>query len=284
MQTARMTPRPSPTVRRRRLASELRRLRKDAGISLEDAARHLDLTHSTLSRVETGQAGIRPPYVDALARLYGVNDTERDALVQLAREARQRGWWVAYSDVLSEQYSAFIGFETEADSIRTYEPQTIPGLLQTEEYARALIRAQLPDATPENIERRVRVRMERQARMTANDPPHLWAIIGEPAIRYLVGGPAVTRAQLDHLAEMAELPHLTLQVLPYSAGAHPGMGGPFVILGFPTDADVVYLENLTSGLYLEGEQEVKRYNLIFDHLRATAARTDESRRLIQHGP
>ncbi|PZS37061.1 MAG: XRE family transcriptional regulator, partial [Pseudonocardiales bacterium] len=128
--------RPNPTVRRRRLAAELRRLRKAAGISLEDAARHLALAHSTLSRVETGQAGIRPPYVDALGRLYGVGDAEREALVQLARDARQRGWWHAYGDVLSDHYSAYIGFETDATSIKTYEPQLVPGLLQTEDYAR----------------------------------------------------------------------------------------------------------------------------------------------------
>jgi transcriptional regulator with XRE-family HTH domain len=273
--------RPNPTIRRRRLAAELRRLRKAAGISLEDAARHLDLTHSTLSRVETGQTGIRPPYVESLGRLYGVGDADREALVQLARDARQRGWWHAYSGVLSDQYSAYIGFETEATSIRTYEPQTVPGLLQTEGYARALTTAQLPEASNDEIEMWVGVRMARQERLAADDAPRLWAILGEPALRYLVGGAQVMREQLARLVELSELPHVTIQVLPYSAGAHPGMGGPFVILSFPSDPDVVHLENLTSSLYLEGQEELDRYILIYEHLRATASRPDESRHLIR---
>ena len=269
----------SPTVRRRRLASELRRLRRAAGISLEAAAKHLDLAHSSLSRIETGQAAIRPPYVDSLARLYGVPDEQREALIRLARDAKQRGWWQSYADVLSDQYSTYIAFEAEASAIRTYEPHTMPGLLQTEDYARALTAAQLPEATAEEVERRVKVRMERQTRLTENGL-RFWAILGEPALRYLVGGPEVMRAQLAHLVETAKLPHVTIQVLPYAAGAHPGMGGPFVILSYPESSDVVYLENLTRSLYLEEDEELEQYNHIYEHLRAAAVRPGDSTGLI----
>jgi transcriptional regulator with XRE-family HTH domain len=263
----------TPTVRRRRLAAELRQLRKDAGVSLDDAAKHLGVSPSTLSRVETGQTGIRPPYVDALARLYGVKDSERDAMVLLAREARQRGWWHVYG--LPEQYAAYIGFETEASSIRTYEPQTVPGLLQTEDYTRALTTAQFPETTPAELDQLVQVRRERQERLTSL---RLWVIIGEPCLHYRVGD---LDDQLRHLLGLMELPNITIQVLPYSAGAHPGMGGPFVLMGFPTDPDIVYLENLTTSLYLEGEADVGRYTLIFDHLRATALSQEETRRMIR---
>ncbi|MFI5952607.1 helix-turn-helix domain-containing protein [Cryptosporangium sp. NPDC051539] len=276
-----MAQRPSPTVRRRRLAEQLRRLRKAAGISLEDAAEHLDISHSALSRIETGQATARTAYVDTLARLYGVDDRQREALVRLAREARQRGWWHPYNDVLNDQYAAYISFETEAVSIRTYEPQTVPGLLQTEAYARALVTAQLPEASADQVDKRVQLRMERQARVRSDDPLRLWVILGEPVLRYQVGGLDAMRQQLEHLLEVGERPHTTIQVLPYSAGAHPGMGGPFVILGFEDSADVVYLENLTSSVYLEADSEVAQYTLTYEHLRAAANNREQSGQLIQ---
>lgn len=262
------------------MAAELRRLRKAAGITLEEAAHHLDVTHSTLSRVETGHAGIRPPYVESLLRLYGVDEAERDALIKLAREARQRGWWQAYSDVLSADYSSYVGFETEATSIHTYEPQTIPGLLQTEPYARALTRAQEPDFSPDEVEPRVKLRMERQARLDGEDSVRFWAILGEAALRYEVGGPEVMREQLERLLDAAEPPNVTIQVLPFAIGAHPGMFGPFVVLSFADFPDTVYMEHLTRSLYLEEEEEIERYRLVFEHLRAVAVSPEESRKMI----
>lgn len=275
-----MNARHSPTVRRRWLATELRRLRKSARVTLEDAAKHLDLTHSTLSRVETGQATIRPPYVESLLRLYGVPESERELLVQLAREARQRGWWESYDTVLLEQYSAYIGFETEASSIRNYEPQTVPGLLQTEQYARALTRAQLPDVTAREVDDRVAVRLERQTHLKGADSARLWTVIAEPALHYMVGGSEVMREQLLRLLDVSSQPNVNIQVLPFSAGAHAGMAGPFVILGYENYPDVVYLENMTSSLYLEKEPQVEIYTRAYEHLRAVALSPEETRKMI----
>ncbi len=275
-----MTARRGPNLRRRRLAAELRRLRVEAGITLEDAARHLDLAHSSLSRVETGHATARLPYVDSLLRLYRVPEGDREPLLQLAREARQRGWWTAYGDSLSNDYSAYIDFETEALSIRNYEPQTVPGLLQTESYARALIRGQSPDLSADETERQVTVRAARQERITGDEPARLWAIIGEPVLHYQVGGRGVLGEQLQHLLDMSEPPHIQIQVLPFTAGAHPGMASAFVILGFEGFPDVVHLENLTRGLYLEEGDEVRLYAETYEHLRAVALSPGDSRALL----
>jgi transcriptional regulator with XRE-family HTH domain len=272
---------PSPTVRGRRLRYELRRLRDQAGLTRDETARRLDWSGSKISRIETGQSRAQTGDVRDMLDVYGVHGEEADALVQLAREARKRGWWTAYNDVFTGTY---IGLEAEASAMRTYEPQIIPGLLETEDYTRALIRSALVRADPEEIERRVQARMARQEILTRPDAPEIWAVLDEPVIRRPVGGAAVMKAQLRRLIETAEAPNskITLQVLPLTVGSHPGLSGPFVILDFPSaeDEPVIYLETATDGLYLEETAEIDRYTLMFDHLRASALSADESAAFI----
>ena len=272
---------PSPTVRGRRLRYELRRLREQAGLTRDEVARRLEWSGSKVSRIETGQSRAQTGDVRDLLDIYGVQGDEAEALVQLAREARKRGWWTAYNDVFTGTY---VGLEAEASAMRTYQPQIIPGLLETEDYARALIRAGLVRADPDEIERRVQARMARQEVLTRPDAPAIWAVLDEPIIRRPVGGPAVMRAQLQHLIDITATPNskITLQILPLTVGAHPGLSGPFVMLDFPSPEDppVVYLETATDGLYLEETAETERYTLMFDHLRASALSSNESSDLI----
>ena len=272
---------PSPTVRGRRLRYELRRLREHAGLTRDETARRLDWSGSKISRIETGQSRAQTGDVRDLLDVYGVTSDHAEALVQLAREARKRGWWTAYNDVFTGTY---VGLEAEASAMRTYEPQIIPGLLETEDYTRALIRAALVRADPDEIERRVQARMARQETLARPDAPEIWAVLDEPAIRRPVGGQAVMKAQLRHLIDITAAPNstITLQILPLAIGSHPGLSGPFVILDFPTSEDppVVYLETATDGLYLEETAETERYNLMFDHLRASALSARESASLI----
>jgi transcriptional regulator with XRE-family HTH domain len=269
--------RPSPTIRRRRLAIELRRLREEAGLTIERVAEALECSDSKVSRVETAHVNPSPRDVRDMLELYGVDAAQRDALVQLAREARQKGWWHKYRDYEADQAS-YVGLEVAADSIYMYAAQVLPGLLQITEYARAVIRALMPDASPEEIEHRLELRIARQPLLTESDPPTLWAILDEAVLDRMVGGPGIMREQLNHLTEQAQLPNVTLQVLPYAAGQHAGMDGAFDILGFeePGDPDVVHIENFTSQLYLERPDEVRRYLLVFDHLRALALGPDPS--------
>jgi transcriptional regulator with XRE-family HTH domain len=272
---------PSPTVRGRRLRYELRRLREQAGLTRDETARRLDWSGSKISRIETGQSRAQTGDVRDLLDVYGVTGDPAEALVQLAREARKRGWWTAYNDVFTGTY---VGLEAEASALRTYEPQIIPGPLETEDYTRALIRAALVRADPDDIERRVQARMARQEILTRPDAPEIWAVLDEPVIRRPVGGAAVMKAQLRHLIDVTAAPNstITLQVLPLSVGSHPGLSGPFVILDFPSSEDppVVYLETGTDGLYLEETAEIERYNVVFDHLRASALSARESASLI----
>src|SRR5690606_34758935 len=196
-----------------------------------------------------------------------------------AREARQKGWWHPYSTVLT---GAYVGLEAAAGSIRAYEQQVVPGLLQTEEYARALIRAARPDITAEEVEKRVRVRRNRQSLLSQDDPIDLWVVLDETVVSRPVGGDAVMRDQLEYLVKAADLPNVTLQILPFEAGAHAGMDGTFTILDFPEPGDpaVVYAENATGGLFLEKPEELQKYVFIFDHIRAAAMRPEESVDLI----
>ena len=265
----------SPTVRRRRLAAELRRLRDQAKLTIEDVAEKLECSTSKISRMETGHVGVNPRDARELLRLYGVSEDQLDALVQLAKEARKKGWWHAYNEVFS---GAFVGLEAEASSLRAYQALLVPGLLQTEDYMRAVIRAARPDATPAEVDKRVQARLERQQLLTDVEPPQYWAVIDEAVLCRSVGGDAVMHAQLNWLATRAVLPRVTIQVLPFSAGAHSGMEGPFLILGFPeqADPDVVYVDNTTAGFYLEEPAEILRYTLMFDHLRAAALSPDDT--------
>lgn len=274
---------PSPTARARRLRYELRRLREEAGLTHSEVAHRLEWSPSKLSRIETGQSRVNTGDVADLLGVYGISDeTSREALIQLAREARRRGWWTRYTDVLGS--GTYIGLEAEASAIHTFESQFVPGLLQTEDYARAVISDGQVRPDPEDVERRVTARMARKELFTRPEPPELWAVLDESVILRPVGGPAVMRDQLRHLIEVSTRPNatVTLQILPLSTGAHPGMNGPFVILRFqnPKDPPMVHLETATDGLYLEEPPDVERYTLRFNHLVARALGPNESRAMI----
>ena len=272
----------SPTVRRRRLALELRRLREAARLTCEEVADHLECSASKISRVETGRVSVSPRDVRDMLELYGVPAEQRESLVQLARDSRQKGWWHAFSDTMQPQMATYVGLESAASEIRIYEVSLIPGLLQTEDYARAVIRSGMMNSPSEDVERSVALRMARQPALTRDNPPKVWAVLDEAALRRRVGGAGLMRLQLEHLLAQAALPNVALQVVPFAGGAHPAMGRPFIILVFPerVDTDVVYLEDLTSALYVEDVAEVDRYNVFFNHLRATALSFDDSSALI----
>jgi transcriptional regulator with XRE-family HTH domain len=272
----------SPTVRRRRLALELRRLREAARLTCEEVADHLECSASKISRVETGRVSVSPRDVRDMLDLYGVPAAQRESLVQLARDSRQKGWWHAFSDTMQPQFATYVGLESAASEIRIYEVSLIPELLQTEDYARVVIRSGMMSSPSDDVERQVALRMARQPAITRDDPPKVWAVLDEAALRRQVGGPGLMRLQLDHLLAQAALPNVAVQVIPFGGGAHPAMGRPFIILVFPerVDTDVVYLEDLTSALYLEDVAEVDRYNVFFNHLRATALSFEDSSALI----
>ncbi|RZQ63176.1 helix-turn-helix domain-containing protein [Amycolatopsis suaedae] len=268
-----------PTVRRRRLAGELRRLRESAGLTIDEVGEKLECSASKISRIETGHVGVNPRDVRDMLELYGLSGDQREALVQLAREARTRGWWHAYNEVFT---GTFVGLEADASSLCAFQALLVPGLLQTERYARTVIRAMRPDADEVEIKRRVAARMARQELLTDPAPPQYWAVIDEAVLHRMVGGTEVMTEQLSRLLDVATMPHVTIQVVPFGAGAHPGMEGPFLILGFPeqADPDVVYVDSTSSGVYLELPDDVRRYTMMFDHLRAAALRPDDSVQLI----
>ena len=271
----------SPTVRRRRLALELRRLRETAKLTCEDVAERLECSASKISRVETGRVSVSPRDVRDMLQIYGVPEDQRDSLVQLARESRQKGWWHAYGDSVQPHFGTYLGLESAASEIRIYEVNLIPGLLQTEEYARTVISAGMVDKPRADIERSVALRMERQ-QVARTIMPKVWVVLDEAALRRQVGGPEVMRIQLEHLREIGSLRNVSLQVIPFGGGAHPAMGRPFVILSFgeDLDPDVVYLEDLTSVLWVENVYEIDRYNVFFHHLSATALSFESSAALM----
>jgi hypothetical protein len=266
-------------VRRRRLASELRRLREAAGLTIEEVGEKLECSASKISRMETGHVGVNPRDARDVLDLYGLVDDERESLVQLARQARQKGWWHAYNDVFT---GALVGLESEASSLRAFQALLVPALVQTREYAYATLKGIRPDAADEEVQRHVDGRMARQSLITGTDPPRYWAVMDEAVLHREVGGSAVRKRQLEHLLEMAKLPHVTMQVLPFAAGEHCGLEGPFLILRFDdqADSDVVYVENTISAVYLEKPSDVDRYVLMFDHLRASALPPEASLDLI----
>jgi transcriptional regulator with XRE-family HTH domain len=250
----------------------MRRLRKDSAKSAEEVAKALGWSESKVLYIESGQ-GVRPnprDVEDLCDRVYSVTGKERRELLQLAKDGRLKGWWHSFSTMLSRVYTTYIGLEAEAAAIRTFQPLMIPGLAQTEDYARALIRGstKLDDKA---IEQRVKVRAERQKILEASDPADLWIVLDEAAIRRVVGGPHVMRQQLEHLIELSEFPHVTLQVVPFGGGAHPGINGPFTILRFPhaADAPAVYIEAISGQLFVEGD-EVGEYEQAFERLIAAA--------------
>ncbi|MEV0567352.1 helix-turn-helix transcriptional regulator [Dactylosporangium sp. NPDC049742] len=269
----------SPTLRRRQLGMELRRLREAAHVTIDHVAERLECSGSKISRIETGQTGVTPRDVRDMLDIYGVEPQYAEQLLKIAREARQKGWWQLYGDVLT---GAYVGLEAAADHIRSYEALVVPGLLQTEEYAQAMIHAARPDISVTEVEKRVRVRMSRQSLVTQDDPIDLWVVLDEAVLRRPVGGRAVMRRQLEHLGTAAGWPNVTLQILPFSAGAHAGMDGTFTMLLYDESAgqNFVFASNAAGGLFLEKDDELQRYGFIFDYLRANALRPDESVSMI----
>ena len=274
---------PSPTVRRKRLGIELRHLREQRGLTCEDVGQRLDCSGTRISRIETGRINVKPGDVRDLLDVYGVTGVEADSLVQLAREARRKGWWHTYGQALPPWFEAFIGLEAEAARQRDFQSMVIPGLFQTEDYARAVLHAAPNAGRVEDLGRLVQLRMQRQAILTQASPPDLWVVLSESVLRVQVGGPAVMRDQLRRLIDLAGQANVTLQVLPFSTAALVHPVSPFTILDFPEAADpaVVYLEHLTGSLFIEREEEVHRYTVVFDHLRAEALGTGQSVDLIE---
>ncbi|BAC71495.1 XRE family transcriptional regulator [Streptomyces avermitilis] len=270
-----------PTVRRRRLGQELRRLRELKGMTAEEVAERLLVSQSKISRLENGRRSISQRDVRDLCGVYEVEDHRIvDSLMQMAKDSRQQGWWHSFGDI---PYSVYIGLETDAASLRVYDPQVVPGLLQTRPYAEALIAGALPETAPGDIDKRVQVRLRRQERISAPDNPlRLWTVLDEAALRRVVGNRSLMREQLEHLVEQSQLPHVTVQVIPFDMGAHPGLNGQYAILEFPDAADssVVYIEGVTSDLYLEKAADVQKYSVMYEHLRAQALNVEQSRQFI----
>ncbi|MFF2125700.1 helix-turn-helix domain-containing protein [Streptomyces olivochromogenes] len=271
----------NPTVRRRRLGQELRRLRELKGMTAEEVAERLLVSQSKISRLENGRRSISQRDVRDLCGVYEVEDHRIvDSLMQMAKDSRQQGWWHSFGDI---PYSVYIGLETDAASLRVYDPQVVPGLLQTRPYAEALIAGALPETASGDIDKRVQVRLRRQERISAPENPlRLWTVLDESALRRVVGNRSLMRDQLEHLVEQSQLPHVTVQVIPFDMGAHPGLNGQYAILEFPDAADssVVYIEGVTSDLYLEKANDVQKYSVMYEHLRAQALNVEQSRQFI----
>jgi transcriptional regulator with XRE-family HTH domain len=268
-----------PTVARRLLGAELRRLREAAGITREAAGHAIRASDSKISRLELGRTRFKPRDVADLLTLYGLTeDADRQIVIAMAAKANAPGWWQSYSDVVPGWFEHFLGLEQAASVIRSYEVQFIPGLLQTADYAAAVIRISHQDDPQDRLEQRVDLRMRRQQHLTRPDPPKLWVVIDEAALRRPIGSRAMMRVQLAHLAEMAELPHITIQVMPFSAGGHPAAGGSVTFLRFPEGElpDVVYLEQLDSAVYLEKPAETEQYWDVLNKLSVHSERAAET--------
>ncbi|MFE6029097.1 helix-turn-helix domain-containing protein [Streptomyces niveus] len=272
-----------PTVRRRRLGSELRRLREAAALSQDDVHARTGLTPAKISRIELARFGVKSVDLDGLLDLYGVDDpAKRSALHILSRDGSKRGWWQTYRDAISPAYADLISLEADAKSFRSFQTVLIPGLLQTASYARAAIGAINMTSTAEQVNALVEVRMARQSVLTRPEPLEMWAVIHEAALRPTVSTGPVMRDQLQRLLDLAELPQVSIQVLPLDAMPHPGMAGTFAMVGFAdtTDFDVVVIESLTSMLYVEDPVEASMYGSAFERLQATALPFDKSADLI----
>jgi transcriptional regulator with XRE-family HTH domain len=273
-----------PTVLRMALGAELRRHREASGLTTAQAAEAIRATHSKISRMERGRTSAKQRDVADLLTLYGVTDEDkREQLMVLTREASVPGWWQQYSDVLPRWLELYIGLERAASVIRSYEMQFVHGLLQTEDYARAVILISNAHLPADEVERRVSLRMQRQRLLTQPGAPEMWAVLDEAALRRPPGGRVVTRAQLKHLLELSDLPNVTLQIVEFRAGAHPAAGGPFTILRFPEPdlSDIVYLEQLNSAQYLDQPEDVTAYMTVMNELCVKAASDTASRELLR---
>jgi transcriptional regulator with XRE-family HTH domain len=270
----------------RRLGSELRRLRENAGFTIDQAAERLECSSSRVSRIETGKS--QPPKqreLRDLMELYGISDSQaREALLQLAKEAAQPGWYNEFQDAFPPRFGSYIGLESEASSLRAFDNQLVHGLLQTADYARAVLSTTLPGENPTTIDRLLELRLARQQILDRKNPSFtLWAIMDENVLRRPIGGSAVMRGQIARLLEASEAPNINLQVLPFNKGAHPGLDGPFFLLGFPeaTDPDVVYVESQAGNAYLEQPHQISRLTMRFNLLVAMALDPRETVSLLQ---
>lgn len=277
----------NPTVRRRRLGVELRRLRELAGLTGEEAAERMSWSGSKVSRIERGQVATNSDDVRDLLELYEVDDPGwRQTLILLARESRRRGWWHVFGDVIPERFEVYLGLEPEASTLLFYQTQIVPGLLQTADYTRALLEAHPSVVDAEEIDRKAGLRTRRQALLSLETPPEVGAVLDESVLWRPVGTPRVMADQIHHLVEMSRKPHITMRVLPFETGAHSGLNGSFDILEF-AESDIyaprlIHLENLTSSLFIEKEKEVKFYTAAFEHLQGAALDPDQTRDLLAH--
>ncbi|EYT80283.1 XRE family transcriptional regulator [Streptomyces sp. Tu 6176] len=271
-------------VRRMLLGSQLRRLREARGITREAAGYSIRASESKISRMELGRVSFKTRDVEDLLTLYGITDgAERTSLLSLAKEANVAGWWHSYSDVLPNWFPTYVGLEGAASLIRVYEVQFVHGLLQTEAYARAVVRRGMQGASEADVERRVALRLERQKYLVSENAPELHIVLDEAALRRPYGDRAVMRGQLQHLIEFSERPNVRLQVMPFSFGGHAGESGAFTILSFPESdlSDVVYLEQLTSALYLDKREDVAQYERALKELQHDSPGPDESRDVLR---
>jgi transcriptional regulator with XRE-family HTH domain len=267
-----------PTIKRRRLGTALRRLREQTGHSTESAAAALGWSQSKTSRIETAATAVTPEDVRKLLELYGAPSDEVASLVNLAMEDRQPSWWRQYNDVLPENFSGYLSLESEAFRISKYESEVVPGLLQTDAYARAILGQHPLTVMPYEIEQAARLRVARQSRLRGDDPLVFDVVMNEAVVRRVIGGPEVMRAQLDHIVEVAALPNVTVRILPFAAGAHPATNGAFALLDFPDDDDprIVCLDTLVTTFYREGLREVGAYQLAYERLCTLAMSPEES--------
>ncbi|PAZ12959.1 transcriptional regulator [Streptomyces sp. SA15] len=277
-------PRSAPTVGQVVLGRRLLDLRERAGLKREEAARILRVAPATIRRMEMAEVTLKIPYLQLLLKAYGVSDLEAEAFVQLAEEANQPGWWQRFHDVLPGWFSMHVSLEGAAAVIRQYEPHFVPGLLQTEDYARGVLESgAIGQTSPDEIERHVALRMQRQELLTRQDAPRLWVVMDETVLRRPVGGAQVMRAQIDKLLDATKLPNVTLQVAPFANGPHPGTYGPFVLFRFamPELPDMVYSEYLTGAVYLDARTEVAAHLEVMDRMAAQAATAHRTKEILR---
>ncbi|MGI5140817.1 MULTISPECIES: helix-turn-helix domain-containing protein [unclassified Streptomyces] len=277
-------PRSAPTVGQVVLGRRLLDLRERAGLKREEAARILRVAPATVRRMEMAEVALKIPYLQLLLKSYGVGDDEAEAFVQLAEDANKPGWWQRFHDILPGWFSMYVSLEGAAALIRQYEPHFVPGIMQTEEYSRGVLKSGAVGQTrPEDIERHVALRMQRQELLTRENAPAIWAVMDETALRRTVGGPRVMRAQVERLLEVMQLPHVTLQVLEFSSGPHPGTYGPFVLFRFamPELPDMVYSEYLTGAVYLDARAEVATHLEVMDRMAAQAATAQRTKEILE---
>ncbi|MFR9791779.1 helix-turn-helix domain-containing protein [Streptomyces sp. MB22_4] len=277
-------PRSAPTVGQVVLGRRLLDLRERAGLKREDAARILRVAPATVRRMEMAEVGFKIPYLQLLLKAYGVPEDEAEAFVQLAEEANRPGWWQRFHDILPGWFSMYVSLEGAASLIRSYEPHFVPGLLQTEDYARGVLRSgAIGQTSPDDIERHVALRMQRQQMLTRPDAPRFWVVMDETALRRPVGGAEVMRAQLQRLIEAASLPNVTLQIAPFENGPHPGTYGPFVLFRFAMSElpDMVYSEYLTGAVYLDARAEVATHLEVMDRMAAQAATAQRTKEILR---